>query len=63
MLPNPVKADDVLRHERGRHVAVKNRRMWWQKWQQVKHQLFWFWLIVKSEYQWFRREWFRWLEK
>jgi hypothetical protein len=62
-LPDPIRAWDVLKHDKGRHVAVKNRRAVWQVYYAWKHQVFWFAKIVKTEYQWVRRNWFSWLEK
>jgi hypothetical protein len=62
-LPKPIKASDVLRHDKGRHRAIKNKRFVWQIYYAWKHELFWFSKVIKTEYQWMRREWFRWIEK
>lgn len=60
--PDPVRASDVTKHDRGRHRAVKNRRTWWQVLFAWKHTLFLMWQDIKTEWECLRRDWFTWKE-
>jgi len=62
-IPQPIKAWDVLKHDKPRHLAIKNKRFIWQIHYAWKHELFWIGKVIKTEYQWMRREWFLWIEK